>query len=89
MNYKAKYKGKYRDVRFCDITYLQYEYRGYTYDVYINHNRGNEPLSWQHKMAQDRIDSIIDMCEAERNNANINKESIDTIINELMIFWEG
>ena len=54
---KAKYIGKSYDKQFV---YLEYEYRGKRYTVYENRAKGNEPLSWQHKSEQARIDRILD-----------------------------
>ncbi len=44
-----------------DYVFLEYEYRGHTYTVYENRARGNEPLSWQHKSEQARIDKLIEI----------------------------
>jgi len=41
------------------MVFTEYEYRGHTYTVYENRAQGNEPLSWQHKSEQARIDEII------------------------------
>ena len=58
---KAKYIGKSYERQFgrC-ITYLEYEYRGMRYEVIEDRGKGNEPLSWQHKSEQARIDRILD-----------------------------
>lgn len=70
---KAKYIGKYYGSGFDrNMVYLEYEYRGHTYTVYENRAKGNEPLAWQHKTAQDRIDRII-----ETESKPITSEPID------------
>lgn len=58
---KAKYIGKYVDTSFGQhIVNLEYEYRGHRYTVYENLNKGNIPLSWQHRNAQIEIDAKIE-----------------------------
>ena len=54
---KAEYISKYQD---RDNIYLTYEYRGIKYEVRENRAKGNEPLSWQHRSEQDRIDRVLD-----------------------------
>lgn len=57
---KAKFIAKYYGRGYeKDYVFLEYEYRGHTYTVYENKAKGNEPLSWQHKSEQARIDEII------------------------------
>lgn len=59
---RAKYVGKYIDTSFGQyIIELEYEYRGRRYTVYENRNKGNEPLSWQHRREQDWIDRVIEI----------------------------
>ena len=53
-----KYYGKGYDSCFL---YMDYEYRGHEYTVYENLAKGNEPLSWQHRSEQDRIDRLIEL----------------------------
>lgn len=61
---KAKYIGKTYGTGYeRDFVYLEYEYRGYRYEVYENRAKGNEPLSWQHANEQARIDRIIELKE--------------------------
>lgn len=43
-----------------DYVYLVYEYRGHEYTVYENTAKGNEPLAWQHRNEQARIDRLIE-----------------------------
>lgn len=62
-NYKATYIGKSYD---RDYIYLEYEYRGRTYEVYENRAKGNEPLRWQHANAQARIDNEIELEEKSK-----------------------
>ena len=59
---KAKFIGKYYGRGYDkDYIFMEYEYKGEKYEVYINTAKGNEPLSWQHKNAQARIDKMIDI----------------------------
>ena len=53
-----KYYGKGYDRCFL---YMDYEYRGHEYTVYENLAKGNEPLSWQHRSEQARIDRLIEL----------------------------
>ena len=58
---KAKYSGKFVDTIFGQyIVNLEYEYRGHRYTVCENRHKGNEPLAWQHRSEQDRIDRLIE-----------------------------
>lgn len=63
--YKAKYIGKSYDRNYV---YLEYEYRGRTYEVYEHRTKGNEPLRWQHANNQARIDKEIELEEKIKNN---------------------
>ena len=57
---KAEFVRKYHGRGFDrDRVYLVYRYRGREYTVCENLAKGNEPLSWQHRAAQDRIDRVI------------------------------
>ena len=74
------------------MIYLEYEYRGYIYTVYENTAKGNEPLSWQHKAEQARIDKII---KEEEKQKQYTKEEIEkaqkeleNAINLLFMTWE-
>lgn len=90
---KAKYIGKYNGTGYNrHMVYLEYEYRGYTYTVYENTAKGNEPLGWQHRAEQARIDNIIKAKEQEKN---ITKEEIEkaqaelkNAIDLLFMIWE-
>lgn len=63
---QAKYIGKtYGQGYDRNSVYLEYEYKGYRYTVMQNYSRGNEPLSWQHKSEQSRIDMML---SAEQTN---------------------
>ena len=86
---KAKFICKYIDKYQKDILYLEYEYRGHTYSVYQNISKGNEPLSWQHRYEQDRIDRLIDMEEKQTNQDSKNSVSVEQSINELFEYWEN
>lgn len=58
---KAKFVRKYYQRNFSDhFLYMDYEYRGRIYTVWENLRKGNEPLSWQHAMAQAEIDREIE-----------------------------
>lgn len=58
---KAKFISKHYGTGYDrGYVYLEYEYRGMTYTVYENRAKGNEPLAWQHKNEQARIDKILD-----------------------------
>jgi hypothetical protein len=58
---KAEYIGKYYGTGYDrDSVYLEYRYRGHRYEVHENRAEGNEPLAWQHRSEQDRIDRLID-----------------------------
>ena len=66
---KAKFIGKsYGRGYDKDFVYLEYEYRGHTYEVYENRAKGNEPLSWQHKNAQAMIDRQIEIAEKSKTH---------------------
>lgn len=61
---EAKYIGQYIDRSFGQhIVKLEYEYRGMRYIVTENLIKGNEPLAWQHRSEQDRIDRVIEIEE--------------------------
>jgi hypothetical protein len=58
---RAKFIGKFTDTAFGQHQiFLEYEYRGRKYTVREDRRKGNEPLAWQHRSAQDAIDRIID-----------------------------
>ena len=90
---KARYIGKYNGTGYNrHMVYLEYEYRGYTYTVYENTAKGNEPLSWQHKAEQARIDNLIKAKEQEKNvtkeeNEKAQKE-LENAIDLLFMTWE-
>lgn len=79
---KAKYIGKTYGTGYNrDFVYLEYEYRGYKYEVYENRAKGNEPLSWQHKNEQARIDRLIALKEMDKNQKGVKpfEEQMDEI----------
>ena len=81
---KARYIGKrYGEGYDRDMVYLEYEYRGHRYEVYENRAKGNEPLSWQHRSEQARIDSII---KAESNPGGAQPIDLDEIWQ--MLGWD-
>ena len=86
---KAKFIGKYFGTGYeKDFVFLEYEYKNHIYTIYQNYAKGNEPLSWQHRAAQDRIDKIIEMEKISENNQT-QSEDIDRIIAELYEYWEN
>ena len=65
---RATFIGKYYGTGFDrNNVYLEYEYRGMTYTVMENRAKGNEPLSWQHRSEQSRIDQILDMPQTTKS----------------------
>ena len=83
---KAKYIGKSYGTGFDrDFVYLEYEYRGYRYEVYENRAKGNEPLSWQHKSEQSRIDRIIEQKENNKKQKDAKPIDMDEIFE--MLGW--
>lgn len=63
---KATFIRKYYGKEFeRDFVFLVYEYRGHEYTVYENRANGNEPLSWQHKSEQARIDRLVEDWESK------------------------
>lgn len=84
---KAKYVGKYIHTDWgTRITELEYEYRGRRYTV-TESSRGNEPLSWQHRNEQARIDSLIEYEEKSRDHDQ--GPSIDETIDTLLRWMDG
>lgn len=82
---KAKFIGKSYGTGFDkDYIYLEYEYKGRSYEVYEHTTKGNEPLSWQHKNAQARIDREIELEEKMSQN----KEQVETVEESLNKFFE-
>ena len=63
---KATFIRKYYGKGFeRDFVFMVYGYRGHEYTVYENRAKGNEPLSWQHKSEQARIDRLIEDWESK------------------------
>lgn len=77
---KAKYIGKSYDK---DYIYLEYQYKGYTYEVYQHKSKGSEPLQWQHKNAQRKIDQII-----ENKAKCYENEAAETVQKSLDYFFD-
>lgn len=81
MTNKAKYLGRCVDKYDRDSVDLEYEYRGETYWVHIHNTKGNEPLVWQHRNAQAKINKDLELKEKiskqDNNNIEIVEESID------------
>ena len=58
---KATFLRKYYGHGYtADMVYLDYSYRGHEYTVCENRVKGNEPLSWQHRQEQLRIDRLVE-----------------------------
>lgn len=90
---KAKYIGKYYGTGYNrHMIYFEYEYRGYTYTIYKNTAKGNEPLNWQHKAEQARIDKIIEEKEKQKQYTKEEVEKaqkeLKNAIDLLFMTWE-
>lgn len=84
---KAKFLSKYRYRKYNEnITEITYEYRGHKYTVDINHNKGNEPLAWQHRNAQGRIDTIIEIENKKQEKSGI---SVDEALQEFLKYCDN
>lgn len=82
---KAKFISKSYGTGFNkDYIYLEYEYKGRRYEVYEHRTKGNEPLSWQHKNAQSRIDREIELEEKQSHH----KQQVETVQESLDKFFE-
>lgn len=68
MTSKAKYIGRCADKYDRDSVELEYEYRGETYWIHIHNTKGNEPLAWQHRNEQTRIDKELELREKIKEN---------------------
>ena len=65
---KAKFVRKYYGCGYdAHMVYIYYEYRGHEYTVCENRAKGNEPLAWQHRSEQYRIDQLIEQEERDKN----------------------
>lgn len=90
---KAKYIGKFYGTGYNrHMIFLEYEYKGHTYTVYENTAKGNEPLIWQHKAEQAKIDSLIKAKEQEKQYTKKEIEEaqkgLEKAIDDLFMFWE-
>ena len=86
---KATFITKWTEKEF---TFLEYEYRGHRYIVEINNAKGNEPLSWQHKNAQARIDREIELEEREKAleaDPNYKSTTASEVFDMLLDYWEN
>ena len=84
---KARLVSKYSYRLYNEyITEIEYAYKGHKYTVDINHNKGNEPLAWQHKNAQGRIDAIVEIEEKGKKQSGI---SVDEALEELFNYWNN
>ena len=85
---KAKFIGKYVDRSYGQhMVYLEYEYRGHRYTVYENRNKGNIPLSWQHKNEQGMIDSLIEL-ESKPKKPFDPADTAEAAFAKLWNYWE-
>lgn len=85
---RAKYIGKSYGTGYDkDFVFLEYEYRGHTYEVYENRVKGNEPLSWQHSNAQAKIDHEIEL-EEKRKESNFVGESVQEGLDRFFKYLE-
>ena len=72
-----------------------YKYRGHEYTIYVNTNKGNEPLSWQHRNAQKMIDRVIEMKMAEQemieyeDKKKKENETVYDCLANLFNMWES
>lgn len=62
---------------------LEYEYRGETYWIHIHNTKGNEPLAWQHRNEQSRIDKELE----SREKIKENHEPVETVEESLDYFF--
>lgn len=86
---KAQYIGRYESNEYGEhIVYLEYKYRGYKYTVYENRNKGNEPLSWQHKNEQGRIDRLIKIEECEKEHKKEPHVTVDEALDKFFAYLE-
>ena len=87
---KAKFIQAYRYSEWNrSIVELEYEYRGHRYTVMEDKSKGNEPLAWQHRAEQDRIDRIIEMEERDSNTeAKESSNSVDEALRQFFEEWE-
>lgn len=87
---KAKFISKYRHRYFSeDITEMTYEYKGHEYLVYINHNKGNEPLHCQHENAQARIDTLVELEKMEKRKNRKNEMPVSDVLERLLEYWDN
>ena len=81
---KARFIDKWYGTGYNRNTvYLEYEYRNERYVVTENMAKGNEPLSWQHKTEQARIDKMLD---TPKHNVNSEPFDMDEIYE--MLGWD-
>lgn len=81
MTSKAKYIGRCADKYDRDSVELEYEYKGETYWIHIHNTKGNEPLAWQHRNEQARIDKELELREKE------NLKPTETVEDSLEYFF--
>jgi len=84
---KAKYLCRYWDKYDRDSVTLEYEYRNRIYAVHVHNTKGNEPLAWQHRNAQARIDHEIELEEKEKES-NFVGESAQEALDRIFEYWE-
>lgn len=80
---KAKFVQAYR-YQECgrSIVELEYEYKGHKYTVMEDKSKGNEPLAWQHRTEQDRIDRLVEM--ENRHETESSGISVDEALAEFL-----
>lgn len=86
---KSKFIRKYygRGYDRCFI-YMDYEYRGHEYTVYENRAKGNEPLAWQHKSEQAKIDLLIEQ-ENQQKGSCMYEDTAEYGFDLFMEYVEG
>ena len=89
-HYKATFVRKYYGHGYdAHMVYLDYTYRGHEYTVYENRAKGNEPLAWQHRSEQNRIDLLIEMEEREKNREAKPCHTVDYVFDQFLRYCEG
>lgn len=87
---KAQFKCSYYGTGFDrNMIYMDFEYRGRIYTVYENRSKGNEPIAWQHKSAQARIDAEIESEEKRKEYEKTHEQRYeDTAEYGFDLFWK-
>lgn len=88
---KAKFIKKYYGCKRSydeEMVYLEYEYRGRIYTISENRRLGNEPLSWQHNVAQSHIDEEIRREEILAKTPHEKSENAEVGFNAFLEYLE-